>query len=40
MDEAQDLCESLHPQMSLAEFDQPGEQAAVMDAQFLSTYPG
>ena len=40
MDEAQALCESLHPQMSLAEFDQPGEETAVMHGWFMSAYPG
>ncbi len=30
--EAQSLCEDMHPRMSLAEFNEPGEQAAARTA--------
>ena len=40
IDEAQAFCELLHPEMSLAEFDEPGEEAAVIDGWFIPTHAG
>ncbi len=39
-DTAQSLCEAMHPNMSLAELDQPGEQTAVIDNYVKVVYPG
>ena len=39
-DAAQSMCEAMHPNMSLAEMDQPGEQTAVIDNYVKVVYPG
>ncbi len=34
-DEAQAACEAMHPDLTLAEFELPGEMAAVMGSKYL-----
>ncbi len=37
---AQSLCEAMHPNMSLVELDQPGEETAIIDNYVKLAYPG